>query len=253
MTQQIFSLTTTETVSGVIIDLMDPKPEQLKIHDIAWALSRLSRFGGHSLSRIPYSVGQHTVMVSRYVEEALTPGTHHHEVFTDYLNNKIHACAFEDTEGHDRWVGLLERAGDVPVDLRQMYAFHGLMHDFAEAYLQDLPTPVKRLPGVYEAYKLHENRLDALIYEAFKLPYSPTKWEVNWEFGNCVVGWADVYALLVEAYHMMPSRGLTWGIDLNRPTLSVLNDWKWPMEPTEVYELVLARYHELKPVPHPNC
>lgn len=243
---KIFSATTTETVSGMIIDLMDPKPEQLKIHDIAWALSRLSRFGGHSLSKIPYSVGQHTVMVSQYVEEALTPGTHLNEVFTGYLNNKIRAFG-DNIDGHTRWFEFLERAESTPADLRQAYAFHGLMHDFAEAYLQDLPTPVKHLPGVYEAYKLHENRIDALIFKTFELPYSSTQWAVNWEFGCVVVGWADAYALLVEAYHMMPSRGLTWGIDHDRPSLTVLNNWKRPMEPAAVYELVMGRYEELRP------
>ena len=52
-----------QTASGLAFDLLDPKPEQICIGDIATALSRLVRFTGHS----PYSVAQHSVAVSRMV------------------------------------------------------------------------------------------------------------------------------------------------------------------------------------------
>jgi 5'-deoxynucleotidase YfbR-like HD superfamily hydrolase len=145
----------------------------------------------------------------------------------------------------EKWAQFEGRAQDASNDLVAAFTFHGLMHDFAEAYLVDLPTPVKRLPGIYEAYKAHEAKMDALIYETLGLPYSSEKFLENWEFGKMIVGWADMYALLVEAYHFMPSRGLNWGIPLERPDLSALYNFRWPISNEQAYEELLDRYEEL--------
>lgn len=50
------------TYFGTKIDLLDPRPEQININDIAWALSNLCRFVGHVKSF--YSVAQHSILVS---------------------------------------------------------------------------------------------------------------------------------------------------------------------------------------------
>lgn len=241
-----FTPTTQETVSGAFIDLAEPRPADIKIEDIAWALSRQARYAGHTMCKIPYTVAQHTVMVSRYVEAALTPGTELHAVFTRYIENKADATKV------GTWMGVEERARQCPQDLRKMYAFHGLMHDFAEAYLTDIPTPVKRLPGIYEALKLAEQKLDTVIYEAFGLPYSETKHPLNWDFGLMVVHWADMLALSIEAYHFMPSRGLNWNIPLERPPLPMIYSFRWPVPNIQAYEELLARYEELRPVTLPD-
>lgn len=49
--------------SGVKFWPLDAKPEEIKIEDIAHALSNVCRFGGHT--REFYSVAQHCVLVSR--------------------------------------------------------------------------------------------------------------------------------------------------------------------------------------------
>ena len=56
-----------QTVSGRWVNPFDPDPEQLDAGDIARALANLCRFGGHS--RVFYSVAQHSVIVSRLVED----------------------------------------------------------------------------------------------------------------------------------------------------------------------------------------
>ena len=248
------TLTTTETVSGILIDLADPKIEDVRIHDIAWSLSRQSRYAGHTMCRIPYTVGQHTVMVSRYVEEALTPGSVLNEVFLKYIATCIEK-AIGDEKAMLKLDDFLTQTRDICPEHRRAYAFHGLMHDFAEAYLVDLPTPVKRLPGVYEAYKAQERIWDALIYLRFNLGYGPRgiyslgdiQFPVMWDFGLFVVGWADLYALMVEAYHFMPSRGLTWGIPLERPSLQQIYGFRWPVPNEQAYEETIARFEELRP------
>ncbi len=51
---------TIKLASGRYFDLLDPQPAQLELGDIAAALSKLCRFGGHC--RRFYSVAQHSVL-----------------------------------------------------------------------------------------------------------------------------------------------------------------------------------------------
>jgi len=56
------------TYSGIQFFPMDPRPEEVQLIDIAHALSRICRYGGHCLDW--YSVAQHSVMVSHLVPTA---------------------------------------------------------------------------------------------------------------------------------------------------------------------------------------
>lgn len=107
-----------QTYTGVVFYLLDPRVEDIKIEDIAHALSNLCRFGGHCKQF--YSVAQHSVLVSCQVpaEDAL-------------------------------W---------------------GLMHDASEAYLCDLPRPIKRFSCLGTDYKAIESDLMKVICKRFNLP-----------------------------------------------------------------------------------
>ena len=59
------SMHTIETFSGEAVDLIRPAVQSLNIKDIAWSLSRIARFNGHTLGEHPYSVAQHCVWVAR--------------------------------------------------------------------------------------------------------------------------------------------------------------------------------------------
>ena len=87
-----------------LVDILHLQPEQISIHGIAHALSRLCRFGGNLDEH--YSVAQHSVLVSQLLEKIDPPA-----------------------------------------------ALWGLMHDAAEAYLVDLPSPIKRILPQYEKYE----------------------------------------------------------------------------------------------------
>lgn len=63
------SLHSVRTHSGVFFDFADPKPETVKIEDIARALSRKPRFNGHM--NVFYSVAQHAWLVSHLVQHAI--------------------------------------------------------------------------------------------------------------------------------------------------------------------------------------
>lgn len=94
------------TYSGHLIRPIELEPKDVRIGDIAHALSLQCRFAGHC--REFYSVAQHSVLVSRAAGE---------------------------------------------------YALWGLLHDAAEAYLVDIPRPVKHCLTGYK-------ELEARIMEA---------------------------------------------------------------------------------------
>lgn len=53
-------------------------------------------------------------------------------------------------------------------------ALEALLHDASEAYLSDIPSPLKRLPE-FAFYRNAEDTLQALIYTKFGLPATPSR------------------------------------------------------------------------------
>ena len=99
-----------------MVNVINPRIEDINIQDIAHALSHLCRFGGHT--KRFYSVAQHSMTCAKIAPDAL----------------KLTA----------------------------------LLHDASEAYLLDIPTPIKQL---LPAYKVMEDRFQALIAKKFGLVY----------------------------------------------------------------------------------
>lgn len=98
-----------QTYTGRQFWPLDPRVEDICVEDIAHALSMQCRFGGHC--RVFYSVAEHSVRVSRLVEEW--------NVREGYSGN---------------W--------------RYTRCLSALLHDASEAYLVDVPRPIKpRLVG----------------------------------------------------------------------------------------------------------
>jgi hypothetical protein len=73
-----------------------------------------------------------------------------------------------------------------------------LMHDASEAYLTDLPAPIKRHPD-FEKYVEHENNILKLVGKKFKLGKEPDilkfidRLMLSYEFQNMMIGPPDVY------------------------------------------------------------
>lgn len=63
----LMSPTMMQTFTGRAIDLANFREDDVRLPDISHALSMINRFTGHT--RAPYSVAQHSVLVSRIVEE----------------------------------------------------------------------------------------------------------------------------------------------------------------------------------------
>ena len=183
------NMATLETVSGRKIDVSNPNPEDIVIEDIAWALSRMPRFSGHSIPYVPYSVAQHCIQVA------------------------------ED---------LKEYGPDV-----QLY---GLLHDAAEAYINDLPSPVKHIPEIHAVIKKLEDSLMTVIYNALKIT-PPT------EEQEALVKIADKTQQAVEAYNFMYSRGKDW--NLPKVSFTKLQEFKEPMTSIDSYHYFLSYFEEL--------
>ena len=117
-----------QTYGGTKFDPLRPHPSGVHLRDIAHALSLKCRFGGHC-TRF-YSVAEHSVYVAWEV-----------------LRRK---------QAQTRPVrGLLKDTG-----------LKALLHDAAEAYLADIPRPVK--PAL-QGWHTVETRVERTIFDAFGL------------------------------------------------------------------------------------
>lgn len=118
----------------------------------------------------------------------------------------------------------------------------GLSHDLHEAYITDLPTPIKRVlgPTWYE----FENAFQVQIYKALGLELDVPM--------STVCKMVDYAMLAWESDGFVLERINDWGIPANILEMSTViqrvaeeQDLARPMEPEEVRERFLARYYEL--------
>ncbi len=61
-------------LSGRRLDLLDPSPLDIEIEDIAHGLARVARWNGQTIGRQPYSVAQHSLLVTMIFRQ-LNPNT----------------------------------------------------------------------------------------------------------------------------------------------------------------------------------
>lgn len=116
------------TASGALVDVANPRPEDVRIVDIAHHLSRLCRFNGAVLYQ-PYSVAQHSLMVSELVPQEMALVGLLHDAAEAYLGDvstpvkAVLGAAYLDIER--RWnlvigerFGLGEQLADQPPTLK---------------------------------------------------------------------------------------------------------------------------------------
>lgn len=148
-----------QTRCGVRLHILDTRPEDFKIEDIAHALSNQCRFAGHT--RTFYSVAEHSVRVALAVEAKLIV----HPVTEAFLE-----------------MGMLDHEF-----IRQL-CYSALMHDASDAYMLDMPRPFKYLPE-FKVYKDIEHDVMSKMASAMNFSYPKPS----------VVGWADNVLLGTEA------------------------------------------------------
>jgi 5'-deoxynucleotidase YfbR-like HD superfamily hydrolase len=190
---------TLETVTGQLVDVSNPDPATINIEDIAWGLSRMSRFCGHTITAIPYNVAQHSIFVANEVERL---------------------------------------CGGISSDELETLVLKALLHDAAEVYTGDWPSPVKRLPELYPIIKEIEAKLMAAIYVALDID-PPTDDEEK------LIKKADRIAQKIEAHAFMPSRGKHWP-NLPNVSLERLQQFDQPMSSLESYKEFIDKFNSLR-------
>lgn len=100
----------------------------------------------------------------------------------------------------------------------------GLLHDASEAYLMDIPKPIKvHLPE----YRDLERHVQSTIYQTFGLPADMP----------ASVHWADMTMLVTESRDLMADRGRGWGIQA-----TPLPDPVYPHTTAEAEAMFLAKF-----------
>jgi len=167
------------TFSGIRFWPLQLNPADIRIEDIAHALSNQCRFAGHA--REFYSVAEHSVRVS-------------------------HHCAPED-------------------------ALWGLLHDASEAYLCDVPAPMKDLPA-FEAYRAAECSLQGTIAVRFGFSSEQPRSVIE----------ADRAILEIEIRDLLiPTGGRQPGRPSHKNKLTITNPW----QPRIAKARFLSRFREL--------
>jgi hypothetical protein len=106
----------------------------------------------------------------------------------------------------------------------------GLLHDAAEAYLKDIPTPIKHTPAFAE-YRALEKQLQVTVFERFHLDAT--------EGTRVLLGWADKAMLATEKHELFPNGHLAMpGEVLPEARRMRLSRYS----PQIVYNLFMQRY-----------
>jgi hypothetical protein len=110
-------------------------------------------------------------------------------------------------------------------------ALAGLLHDASEAYLSDLPSPLKRLPE-FAFYRKAEDFLQRLIYRRFGVTVSVE---------HDAIKEADIKMLVTEARDIMSSPELAWVSRKVKPRKKPITPW----EPKKAFTEFMLRFDAL--------
>lgn len=194
-----------ETLNCRFVDVLNIQLDDIYITDIAHALAHQCRFNGYTSRH--YSVAEHSVYVSRLVER------------------------------------MAIEAGWTNKEAIREAALQALLHDATEAYLIDVPRPVK---GALTEYKAIEDRLWAVLAERFRVPSTM----------HPFIKVVDMRMCVTEKLALMSASGL------DRPEWSELNagypayegDWdiidRYELAPGIVRRRFLDRFDHLKGTRH---
>lgn len=227
--------TSIETRSGLFVDLVNPDPATITIQDIAWAISRMPRYVGHTTSTIPYTIGQHSIFVLKLVDNLFDPNG-----LAD-LRRSFFAFVDEQQQNYEHHAVHFDAAVDLlnggALGIDQALALELLLHDASEAYLVDVPTPLKQADGFREVYAELEVKMMNAIRTKLNMQALKPEHEI-------IVKWADRAALTIETFHLIYSRGRDWTrlMQLDNTCMQLFDE---PVQPIDVYQAFLTIFQEI--------
>lgn len=182
-------MTLMQTLTGRAFDLLDPKPEDVRLGEIARSLSRIPRFLGHTTHDVAYSVAQHSALVMLLMPDDSSPDA--------MLYALLH-------DAHETYLG------DLPTPVKAAM----------KAYALSLPC-AHGARSVYQVDSFAElSRLaDRTIFTAFGLPPVMSD-DVRKKVIHC-----DLLALRLERDAFMASPPKPWNlVELPEPPVELPKD-----------------------------
>lgn len=162
-----------QTYTGRALYPLDPKPSQFSIKDIARGLAMRCRYSGQC-SRF-YSVAEHSVLMARHLATYRTD---------------------------ERWAENRDPLGEYTLQEVHDSAALALLHDASEAFLADVPRPLKPL---LVGYQEAEDRMTSVIVAKYLGDEGPA---IHHE----IVKVADYAILLNEKHQLMAGEPKPWGL-----------------------------------------
>lgn len=131
---------------------------------------------------------------------------------------------------------VAEHSVAVALRLPRELRLAGLLHDATEAYLGDIPSPIKQF---LDDYKIIEKRFEEAVIRKFDLELTANDWQAVKE--------ADLDALFTEAHFLIPSQGKDWAY-FQGPKQFEVNHRLRPvcLPPSEAFKLFMGMYYDLQ-------
>lgn len=197
-----------QTVSGGYIEPCSPDADDIHITDIAHCLSLANRWAGN------------TQYIGGSTKLGMAPG----DPFPYSVAQ--HSCLVHDI--------VARREGATA-------AYYGLMHDASEAYLMDVPRPIK--PELTNYYEI-EARLMAVIIEKYGVPLDDDIKKLVVEIDNAMIFWERdaIVGQPVQPYgnESQHPGGTIWD--------EVPNFCSWSAKRAKAEFLMRFQYHQEMPI-----
>lgn len=180
-----------ETISGknIKLDLSATELSTLiDFHDIAWALSRLPRYAGHTIDKHPYNVADHSILV--------------YKLYKGFCNQNELGELLNDVKLNNVSLSSL----NIPKNINKLLF---LLHDAHEYLTSDIPSDIKKQISKNETDKVGviksiENKIDSAI--AINLGLSGQIFTENKD----IIKIFDNIAFKIESYYFLHSRGVNF-------------------------------------------
>jgi 5'-deoxynucleotidase YfbR-like HD superfamily hydrolase len=162
----------------------------------------------------------------------------------DYENLSMNIIEIEDIahalsqvcrfNGHCRsFYSVAEHSVHVANVIDERLALAGLLHDGTEAYMPDIPTPLKAYWSKYFWLEQFEEEILKTVFKSFVIPYNEEDWKIIKKYDK---------AVLREERNILFKHKDLWEFPEDIPEVNIEIG---PLDSEEAEQLFLEKYYEL--------